>query len=235
MSKVLAVGDIHTKSWMLYEIAELVDLYDHVIFVGDYADNWNTAPTQSMATWRLLRQLMNANPDKVHAVIGNHDFAYIHDEIAGRSSGWHPVTYTLLNTPENKKIKQWLLSLPITFELDGVTYSHAGITNEWNGDESVYGVWQDNSPIWARPRELGGNITYKNIPQVIGHNPSEKIWNPEPHVWCIDTFSETQNNEAIGDKTLLEIIDGKEFNVININEILDENNDDTSSVEDDVS
>lgn len=235
MSKVLAVGDIHTKQWMIYEVAELVDLYDHVVFCGDYADNWNTPGTQSMATWRMMRQFMQAYPDKVHAVIGNHDYAYVHPEIAGRSSGFDPITFTLLNTPENKKLKTWLLSLPITFELDGVTFSHAGVTEQWDGDENVWSVWSDVSPIWARPQQFGGNVTYKDIPQVIGHNPSQKIWNPAPQVWCIDTFSEHQDNSSIGDKTMLEIIDGKEFNVINIKEILDENNNDPTSVKDSVS
>lgn len=233
--KVLAIGDVHAKQWMMYEVAELVDLYDHIVFVGDYADNFNTSPTSSMATWRLLRQFMQAYPDKVHAVIGNHDYSYIHAEIAGRSSGWHPVTFTLINTPENKKIKDWLLSLPVLFELEGVTYSHAGVTNEWNGKEDVYSLWSDVSPIWARPKQMGGNVTYKDIPQVIGHNPSKEIWNPEPNVWCIDTFSEDQNNQPFGDKTFLEIIDGKEFNVINIKDILNENNNDTTSVEDTIS
>jgi hypothetical protein len=232
VSKILAVGDVHAKQWMIYEIAELVDLYDKIIFVGDYSDNFNTAPTHSLATWRLIRQLMQSEPDKVHAVIGNHDYAYIRPEIAGRSSGWNPVTFTLLNTPEKKPLKEWLLSLPYKIELDGVTFSHAGITNEWDGDDSVYGLWNDTSPIWARPPQLGGNSTYKNTPQVIGHNPSKEIWNPEPHVWCIDTFSEDQNNKPIGDQTVLEIIDGKEFNVLEIKQILDENNDDSTSIKD---
>ncbi len=218
--KCLAIGDVHSKTWMIYEIADLVDFYDKIVFVGDYADNWNTPPTHSLSVWRLIRQLMQSYPDKVHAVIGNHDYAYIHPEIAGRSSGWDQVTFTLINAPENKKIKNWLLSLPITLELDGITFSHAGITNEWNGDESVYGLWNDTSPIWARPREMGGHTTYKDIPQVIGHNPSKEIWNPAPNVWCIDTFSEDQQNNFIGDQTLLEIIDGKEFLPIKISEIL---------------
>ena len=216
--RVLAVGDIHTKQWMLYEIAELVDMYDAVVFVGDYADNWNTAPTQSIATWRLLKNL--CQDEKVHAVIGNHDYAYIHPEIAGRSSGFNNITFTLLHTPEKKELKEWLLSLPVTIELDGVTYSHAGITEGWNGQEDVYSLWNDDSPIWARPRQMGGRNPYKQIPQVIGHNPSKEIWQPEPGIWCIDTFSETQQNEPIGDHTLLEIIDGKEFNKIKLDEVL---------------
>lgn len=225
MSKVLAVGDIHTKSWIFYEVAELIDLYDKVVFVGDYADNWNTNPLQSIGTWKALHMLMQSYPEKVHAVIGNHDYAYIHPEIAGRSSGWNPVTFTLLNAPENKYLKDWLLTLPITLKVDGVTFSHAGVTDQWDGKEDVASIWSDVSPIWARPPKFGGRISYKNMPQVIGHNPSEEIWNPEPHVWCIDTFSQHQDNSPIGDQTLLEIIDGKEFNVFSLETIQKEEND----------
>lgn len=235
MSKILAVGDVHTKQWMIYEIAELVDLYDHIVFCGDYADNWNTAGVHSIATWRLLRQFMQSHPDKVHAVIGNHDYAYIHPEIAGRSSGWDHVTFTLLRAPENKKIRTWLESLPAIFELDGITFSHAGVTDQWSGDESVQGLWNDTSPIWARPPEYGGHITYKKIPQVIGHNTIPTCTEIVDGVWCIDTFSEHQNNTPAGDQTMLEIIDGKEFNVINIKDILNENNNNTSGLEDEIS
>ena len=233
--KCLAIGDVHSKTWMIYEIAELIDLYDKVVFLGDYADNWNTPPTHSMSAWRLIRQLMQSSPDKVHAVIGNHDYAYIHPEIAGRSSGWNPVTFTLINAPENKKIKSWLLSLPVTLELDGVTFSHAGVTNEWDGEEDIASLWNDASPIWARPPQMGGHITYKDIPQVIGHSPSREIWNPTPNVWCIDTFSQHQDNSFIGDKSLLEIVDGKEFNIIKLDEIQNEDNNNTSGVKDPVS
>ena len=232
MSRILAIGDIHTKTWIIDKVEKIVEDYDAVVFCGDYADNWNTTPGESLATWRLLKMLMDSNPKKVFAVIGNHDYAYIHPEIAGRSSGWNGVTYQLVNAPENKKIKQWLLSLPPILELDGVTFSHAGVTEEWDGDESVAGLWNDTSPIWARPREYGGYVTYKSGPQVIGHNPSETIWNPQENVWCIDTFSEHQDNTPIGDQTVLEIIDGKKFNKIELNKNDDNNN--TASVEDEV-
>lgn len=232
--KILSVGDVHTKSWMIYEISEIVDLYDAVVFCGDYSDEFNASPVRSISTWRLIRELVESNP-KVHALIGNHDYAYIHPEIAGRSSGWSPVTFTLINVPENKKIKEWLLSLPVTLKLDGVTFSHAGITNEWNGKEDVSSLWNDVSPIWARPREFGGNVTYKEIPQVFGHSPGKTCIELQPNAWCIDTFSEDQNNNNIGDQTMLEIIDGKEFNVINIKEILSENNSNTSNFSDGIS
>jgi len=214
--KILAIGDVHTKSWMIEKVEPLVEKYDAVIFCGDYADNWNTPATHSMSTWRLLKMLMDKNPEKVFAVIGNHDYAYLHPSIAGRSSGWDPVTYQLINAPENKKIKEWLLTLPAVFELDGVTFSHAGVTEEWDGDFSVDSLWNDTSPIWARPPEFGGRITYKDIPQVIGHNTYHTCVQLTPSVWCIDTFSEKPDNTPAGDQTVIEIVDGKEFNVIEL-------------------
>lgn len=233
--KTLAIGDIHAKSWIFYEVAEVLDFYDKIVFVGDYVDNWGSGAIKSIASWKTLYMFMQSNPGKVHAVIGNHDYAYIHPEIAGRSSGWDPMTFSLLNTPENKFLKDWLLTLPVTLELDGVTFSHAGVTDQWNGREDIPSLWNDASPIWARPRQFGGNVTYKQIPQVIGHNPSQEIWNPEPHVWCIDTFSEHQDNSPIGDRSLLEIIDGKEFNVFTLETKNNENNNDPSGFEDQVS
>ena len=235
MSRVLACGDVHAKSWIIHKITELIDLYDKIVFVGDYVDNWNTDPIESLGTWKTLYMLMQSHPGKVHAVIGNHDYSYIHKEIAGRSSGWNPVTFTIIQASENHYLRDWLLDLPITLEFDGVTFSHAGVTDQWNGKEDVASLWNGNSPIWARPRQLGGNVTYKRIPQVIGHNPSREIWNPEPHVWCIDTFSEHQNNSPIGDYSMLEIVDGKEFNIVKLDEIKNENNNNSSSVEDPVS
>lgn len=230
--KILAVGDIHTKSWLIYELAELLEFYDKIVFVGDYADNFNTPPIKTLGTWKALHTFMQSNPDKVEAVIGNHDYAYIHPEIAGRSSGWNAMIMHLLGMPENKFLKDWLLTLPVTVKLDGVTFSHAGVTNEWNGKEDVASLWNDASPIWARPPEFGGSTTYKNIKQVFGHNPSQTIWNPAPNAWCIDTFSEHPDNRPVGDQTLLEIIDGEEFNVFELKQINDENNSDLSGFED---
>lgn len=232
--KILAVGDLHTKTWIIEQVEEIVDQYDKIVFCGDYADNWNTPPTQTMATWRLLKMFAEQYPDRFYAVIGNHDYAYLHREIAGRSSGFNGVTYQLINSPEKKKLKEWLLTLPAVLELDGVTFSHAGVTEEWNGKFDVFDLWNDQSPIWARPREYGGFITYKKGPQVIGHNPSETVWNPQENVWCIDTFSERQDNTPIGDYTVLEIIDGKEFNIKKLEELKNDNSS-IASIESEVS
>ena len=230
--KILAVGDVHTKTWIIEEVEKLVDDYDAIVFCGDYADNWNTSPSQTLATWRLMKIFAESYFGKVHAVVGNHDYAYLHPEISGRSSGWNPTTQMLINSPENRKLKNWLLSLPPIIELDGVTFSHAGVTEEWDGDTSVMGLWNDVSPIWARPYHYGGNIVYKNIVQVFGHNPHETCSQLEENVWCIDTFSEHRDNTPIGDQTVLEIINTKQFN---IKKLKNENNSSSANLSDSVS
>jgi hypothetical protein len=207
MSKILAIGDVHTKTWIIEEVAKLVNDYDQIVFCGDYADDWDASAMRSLETWRILKELMDSH-DNVKAVIGNHDYAYIYPEIAGRSSGFNPTTFTLLRVPETKYLLDWLLSLPVLIQLDGITFSHAGVTEAWNGGLDVNDLWNDASPIWARPMAWGGMSRYKEIPQVIGHNPGKTIWNPQKGIWCVDTFSKLSRNSA-GDYTVLEIDNGK--------------------------
>jgi hypothetical protein len=230
MSRILAVGDIHAKAWIIEEVEKVIDNYDYVVFCGDYADNFNTPPGESIAAWRYLKVLVESSPDKVRATIGNHDFAYIHPQIAGKSSGWSPAIYMLVGTPENKRLKEWLLSLPVTIELDGVTFSHAGVTEQWNGESDVWSLWGEQSPIWARPSKFGGYATYKDTPQVFGHNPSQSIWSPQKDIWCIDTFSENYSNVPIGDCTVLEITNGN-FKIKKLND----NNNNTPGIKTSIS
>lgn len=214
--KLLAIGDIHTKTWIIDKVIEVLDNYDAIIFCGDYVDNWNATATDSINTLRRLKTFVETNPKKVHALIGNHDYSYIHQEIIGRSSGWSLDTYLLLNSPEEELLKKWLFSLPVVCQLDGITFSHAGVTEQWNQKADVSSLWSDTSPIWARPIEFGGYTTYRKIKQVFGHSPSSSIWSPTEDAWCIDTFSEHSDNTPIGDQTVLEIIDGTKFNKIKL-------------------
>lgn len=232
--KVLAVGDVHAKDWMIYDVAEIADQYDHVIFLGDYVDNWMTGVTENLVTWGAVKSLVEGDTTRFVALVGNHDYAYLHPEIAGQSSGWDHLTYLKINDPENKELRDWLLTMPVSVEIDGVTYSHAGITDQWNKDTSWRGMWNDTSPIWARPPHFGGQVTYKNIPQVFGHSPHKTAVEIQPNIWCIDTSSQKQNARFIGDKTMLEVIDGKQFNIKDIKEIHEHNNN-TSDFEDFVS
>lgn len=214
--KVLAVGDIHTKVWIIDEIEKIMNEYDRVLFVGDFADDWKSTPVQTIETWKRLFELQRANPKKVFPVVGNHDYIYVHD-IPVKSSGYNYMTQHLLNMPENLYLKVWLNEMPFARELDDVIYSHAGFTQYWEEGFDVEALWNDESPLWARPGdfvdlvERYGKNKYKDTPQVFGHTPSETCWEVQPNVWCIDTFSTYQDGTPIGDFSVLEIEDGKKF------------------------
>lgn len=211
--KILAVGDLHTKTWIPLAVQKIIDNYDAVVFVGDYADDWNKKPQDTIDTWRILRMLQAGHKDKVHLVIGNHDYAYLLDRNPS-SSGFNPTTKLLLSTPENRSLKEWLSKIPIKVELDSVTYSHAGYQSGWSEE---HGYWNDESPLWARPIFPNFSSQRQYLPnQVFGHTPSETCWEVEPNVWCIDSFSTYRDGRAYGDGTVLEIIDGKEFKVIKL-------------------
>jgi Icc-related predicted phosphoesterase len=206
MVKILAIGDIHTKIWIIEKVAKLINDYDKVVFCGDYADDFNASPQNTLDTWNTLRDLQTKNQNKVELVIGNHDYIYVNDT-PSLQSGYNPITHVSIDDPENNNLKEWLIGLPVIVELDNVSYSHAGIANEWSGAKDVCGLWNDISPIWARP----GNSTYKDIPQVFGHTPSDTCYEVSNGAWCIDTFSTMPDGTPIGDGSVLQIIDGKKI------------------------
>lgn len=209
MSRVLAVGDIHTKTWIIDRVEKLADKYDKIIFVGDYADDWGKEPLDTIETWRKLKDLYDKDTEKYAMVMGNHDFIYV-NRTSSISGGYNHGTQLILNMPDFKQLKAWLAMRPIQLEFDDVVYSHAGIVEEWNG----VNYWNDLSPIWVRPDE---DATYIGK-QVFGHTPSETCWEVKPGVWCIDTFSTYPDGTPFGDGTVLEIIDGKTFTKIKLEE-----------------
>lgn len=217
--RVLCVGDIHVKKWIIDRAMELSNNYDKVIFIGDYMDNWGASPSESIEILKYMKEV-SLDP-KVDCILGNHDYSYIEHSVSGQSGGWNPITYALVQSPDNKELRDWLHSLSVLLTVDGVLYSHAGVTDSWSGDTSPKSLWSNNSPIWVRPKEYGGKHTYKNVAQVFGHTPIEKITNFGNNHWGIDTFSQRSDGTYIGDKTFLEVIDGKEFNVVQ-SEVCDE-------------
>lgn len=225
MSKVLAVGDIHTKTWIFDLVETVIDKYDHVIFCGDFADNFGANAYDSLNTWYRLQLMFMIYPDKIKAVRGNHDYIYT-ERTPTSQSGYDPETQILLNTKEHLHLKHWLRKLPLVLEVDGVTYAHAGIDERWNGEFTMSSIWNNISPIWTRPEWA----QYKNIKQVVGHTPQKTVNEVQPGIWLIDTFSQHRDGTPYGDGTTLEIIDGKLFKKIQINA----NHNNTSSVKIDI-
>lgn len=207
--KVLAVGDIHTKIWILDAVFDIIDEYDLLVFVGDYADDWKATPQDTINTWKTLKFMQEAYPEKVILVTGNHDYIYVKNT-PSTASGYNQITQHLINMPENREVRDWLEKLPIVKFVDGVAYSHAGLVDTYHHEDElrVSKMWQNDSPLWVRPQDY---IEYKQIPQVFGHTPSPTCWEVDKNIWCIDTFSTYQDGTPIGDETVLEIENGNKF------------------------
>ena len=206
--KVLAIGDIHTKIWIIDKVSEIVNKYDRVILIGDYADEWNMSVFDNIKTWEAVKAFQETYKNVI-TLMGNHDYDYVRP--SHNAKRLSEMTYLILGFPENRDLKDWVTDLPISVVLDDVTYSHAGITEKWLSLEEK-DLYQKCSPIWARP----GYNEYVPGKQVFGHTPQKTCKEVKPEAWCIDTFSKDPYGRNIGDNSVLEIINGKEFNVIEL-------------------
>lgn len=209
MSKILAIGDVHCKDWIFDKVEKVADKYDKIVFCGDFCDDWGASAGDRIRTLERVYEL-NKDP-KYSFVMGNHDLAYLLGQNLYKA-GHNMTAQLLLDSPERKHLKELLKGMPITLEIDGVTFSHAGITEGWKGHERLDDLWHSNSPVWARP----STHTYKNVKQVFGHTPQETCIEIDDNIWCIDTFSTRPDGTPIGDYAVLEIIDGEEFNAVQL-------------------
>jgi predicted phosphodiesterase len=96
--KVLIIPDVHARRFWKYACNEHIDKVDHIVFLGDYFDPYymeydpyrdtivngkhvlgdNIIADDNMLTNFIeIIKLKEANPDKVHLLLGNHDMHYI--------------------------------------------------------------------------------------------------------------------------------------------------------------
>lgn len=207
MSKILAVGDVHQKTWILDKVEKLIDNYDQVIFVGDYLDDFGALAVDRPAIINHLMRLKKTYGDKLTLLCGNHDLCYFDSKYAGLYGGYDYSSQAIING--DPVAKSFLRSLPQVVWVDGVAYSHAGLTDDWSEDRDPM---DQDGHMWVRP-EWGYVYRPK---QVFGHTPSKTCYEVQKDVWCIDTFSTFRDRSPMGDHTVLEIIDGKEFNKIKL-------------------
>jgi len=88
--KILIIGDIHGKDdwkWIL----EKIDLFDKIIFVGDYVDSFTRPSKVIKQNLYELILLKRKYMDKVFFLLGNHDYAYVFCK--SNTSGFRSMDY----------------------------------------------------------------------------------------------------------------------------------------------
>lgn len=134
--KILCVGDIHAKPWVVHAVALLADDYDRIIFLGDYVDDWGANATLCRVTLGVLFAFYKQNKGKVVLLRGNHDFSeyYGYTKREFMSSGFNIGTHNECHSiyKEEWQSMQTVHIIPsYTQDLQDYWISHAGITSGW--------------------------------------------------------------------------------------------------------
>lgn len=221
MSKVLAIGDVHLKPKIFDQAEEILKSgqADFAVQMGDLVDDWGEGFNISLYT-RTLERAIKFQKDHPNTlwVMGNHDYGYWHPDMGVRETGHSSFVegevLTFLKELERKGGIQKIMHV-----VDDVIFTHGGLMISWvqglvpadSGweDELTYvlnlvndatptDLWEENSPIWARPQLDGGEL-YPCRLQVTGHTPVKQIG---VHGGCLstDTFSTYRSGAPYGDQ-----------------------------------
>lgn len=142
--KILCVGDIHAKPWVVHAVEALKDDYDRIIFLGDYVDGWNAHPLLSRDALEAVTAFYNQNKFKVILLRGNHDFSeyYGYRKREFLCSGFD---YGIYNECQSLYEDNWGNMLTVDIEHNDPDspegdywVSHAGITSGWDKQWEEY-------------------------------------------------------------------------------------------------
>lgn len=131
-NKILVCGDIHTKLYVIELVKNAAHLYDKIIFLGDYVDEWGAAPEDSYNTLVKLLELKKDLGDKVVLILGNHDLSeWFGEEFS--CSGFSPVTHLIVKPlmEDNQNL------FTLAYAIDNILFTHAGLTGEWVKDNEI--------------------------------------------------------------------------------------------------
>lgn len=190
--KILALGDTHGKtSWERFVNP---DLYDKIIFIGDYFDSFDIPGNKQIENFSKIMEFKMNNDEKVVLLMGNHDFHYLDmgEQYSGFQKGYQ---YDI-----REMVKNNLQHIKMCHVENDFLFTHAGVTNTWlnsvgyNGEDPLdiflndlftytpkkfcftsgpkndgYGNEITQGPLWVRPEALRQDAI-RVIPG------SERVW-----------------------------------------------------------
>lgn len=110
-------GKIDVVNWALAQLEE----YD-LVFLGDYLDSFTSTRNQQISTLGLVLTAAEMYPDRVTALMGNHELSYL--DPAMRASGYKKNMDYKVQPYKERMLK---LLKPYTWR-HGYLLSHAGVT-----------------------------------------------------------------------------------------------------------
>lgn len=240
VAKSLIVGDMHCKQGMILPLVDAAAEghgVSRIVFLGDYADEWNSTACDVVEGIDIQLEWANRISSRgveVIFLLGNHDFEYLLGE---GCSGTH------LEAMADIKEALGRIDMRVAADVDGYLVTHAGLTQGWRSEYAPkcsdardiaarlnelylggsYYDWRKlaacgpsrggheiPSPLWADKRDLEADAAL-GIRQIAGHTPVKtcgRLRRRDVDVWLCDTFSLTSKMCPIGDGSMLLIEDG---------------------------
>ena len=125
--KIAIIGDLHGKNCYKKLLKDKIELFDKIIFMGDYSDDsWITFTDKEIVdNLKEVIEFKKKYQNKVELLIGNHDFQYI---VGYPTASRYRKTYAKEMHQifsENEKLFKMI------FIANDYIFTHAGITNGW--------------------------------------------------------------------------------------------------------
>ncbi len=120
--RTLTIGDLHgTPAWKNVR----PDLYDKIIFLGDYLDSFKYSDDEILGNFKEILAFKDEHPGKVVLLLGNHELSYMHSSFM--CSGYR---YSLAEKLERLLWKHLGL-FQIAWQIGNTLWTHAGIHQEY--------------------------------------------------------------------------------------------------------
>ena len=220
--RILVIPDVHLKPWMYKKAKHICTSgeYDRVIMLGDIADDWNQELNIDLyiSTFDAAIDFVKAFPDTVWCY-GNHDVSYVWQR---RESGYSAFARgTVVRKIDQLKSELKPENAVFIYRIDNVLFSHAGLMEEFvkrfmtteskdDIDTILWRInrmtdaelWNDYSPIWARP-QIDNIIPFpENMFQVVGHTPVKETLLSN-NILTVDNFSTYRDGSPIGNEKFI--------------------------------
>ena len=135
--KLIAIGDLHGKDcWKQIDF----NLYDKVVFMGDYTDSFTATNDEIFNNLSALVQLKKSGPEKFILLLGNHDIQYLYFPDF-RCTGFRPLAQVDL-TDVFRKNKD---CFQVAYQYRKYLFTHAGVTKSWyHQHEAIISSYMSN-------------------------------------------------------------------------------------------
>ena len=216
--KILVIPDVHLKPEMFDRAAKIMRTgnFDNSLFLGDLVDDWGWENNLQLyeKTFDALEAYMTEFPDALYCY-GNHDLSYI----LGRMESGYSYSCAIYNRERFEKIVKMMEDrLAVVHLIDETVFCHGGIMYDFidtylsdlpDKRDTVFAIndlrlalmWDNDSPVWARPQYEPGEA-WDGYYQVVGHTPVSKPLR-QNKILTLDTFSTNPDGTPIGPWTFI--------------------------------